>query len=302
VSAASLVVVVNPAAGTGRAVAIFEALRRAEPRLAAAVLIAPESAAAARDELAQRLAAGAERVLALGGDGSFQLAGGAVLDAGAGDRVTLGLVAVGTGSDLARSLGLPRDPRAALARALDGAARTIDALRVTASDGRRRWAFNVASAGISAPVDEAVRSMRVKGRSAYLRATLAALLRYREVPCSVRLDGERWYEGPLLILAIANGRSFGNGMLVAPRAELDDGRADAVLIAGVPRWRLALELPRIYTGGHLTRPHTRCGRARTVRVALPGIAPPVLDLDGEAFPTTLETELTVVPRAVRVAV
>ena len=289
--------VVNPTAGGGRAGGLWKEIAARVPALAAAHLVRAAQPEAIRRELADLIERGVDKVVVLGGDGSMHLVGNAVLDLGRGGDVALGMVPLGTGSDLPRALGLPADPTECAARIVAATPRIIDALEVTTGDGRRRYVLNVASAGISGMVDEAVNSMPNRGASAYLRATLSALLRYRDVPCRVRLDGEPWYEGGVLLLAIGNGTSFGRGMQVAPQARLDDGEMDVVLVLPAPRWRLAFRLGRLFRGTHLDTEFVRWRRARTLE--LEPLAPlPPFDLDGEVFASG-PARIRVLPGALR---
>jgi diacylglycerol kinase (ATP) len=250
-----------------------------------------------REQLAPLMAEGIERLLAFGGDGSAHLLANLVLDAGLGASVPIGLVPVGTGGDLARPLGLPRDPLAALQRALSSPPRPVDALRLTTDDGRRRFVLNVASAGISGLVDEAVNAVPGRGQAAYFMATLAALRRYRPARCRIAVDGQSWYEGGVLLLAVANGTCFGGGMKIAPRARLDDGALDVVLVGQIPKWQLIFRLSRLYRGTHLDSGHVRWRRAREVRLEPLSPLPP-FDLDGEVFPSA-SARFELLPAALR---
>lgn len=312
-----LAVLVNPRAGGGRARSLWERVRKQLPRLAAldridrrrparparhverGGVILEERPQDAEDLLVAALEAGIDRLIVVGGDGSFSLAADVVAVAGAGRRVTLGLVPAGTGSDLARSLRLPKDPSACLVRALDGPPRPLDALELAFDDGRRRFAVNVLSAGVSGLVVQRIDALTARGRSAYLAESLKALARYEPAHCRIEADGEPWHDGPLLIFAVANGTAFGRGMRIAPRAELDDGLADLVLAARVPGWELPFLLPRLYAGRHLGSRHVLSRRARTVRIE-PEAGFPDFDLDGDPWPAGPVT-VTVCPGALRVA-
>jgi diacylglycerol kinase (ATP) len=273
----ALAVYLNPAAGGGRGAAVHARLAARLPELAAARL------ARSRAELAAALAEGADRLLSVGGDGTLNLVVNAIAAADALGRVAVGVVPAGTGCDFGRAFGLPREPLAAARRALAAAPRPVDLLELDCC-GERRLVVNVASAGVSGRVDEMVNASPGRGQLAYLAATLRGLARYRPVPVRVALDGEPWYEGPIFLVAVANGTSFGKGMRVAPRARADDGVADVVLVRELPRWRLPLELPRIYLGSHLERPFVAWRQAR--EVALEPQAPlPPLDVDGETAPS-----------------
>jgi diacylglycerol kinase (ATP) len=293
-----IAVFVNPRSGRGRASAVWQALRQGEPRLQGARVVDIADVNRAREELGRVLDGSVDLVLAIGGDGTIHLVGNVLLGAGLGSRVALGVIPAGTGSDLARSLGVPTKPRAALARALSGGRRAMDALLVEADDGRRRHVLNVASAGISGLVDQAVNALPRRGALAYLSATLGAVGRYRNVPCRVTVDDTVWHEGEILLVAIANGPVFGNGMRVAPGARLDDGAADVVLVGPIPRWQLPLRLPQIYLGSHVHAQFVRTGRAQRVRLEPLGPFPP-FDTDGETFAAGAAT-ITLLPNALLV--
>lgn len=274
----------NPKAGSGRAGRIWEKLRLAEAR----AITATDPAAASR-ELEQALAGEPpERLVVIGGDGSVHLAVNTLFRTGLQDRVALGLVPAGTGSDLARTLGLPREPRAALDRALTAVPRPIDILAVRVDGQEPHWVLNIASAGISGRVDELVNAQPLRGTAAFLTATLKALGSYRPFTGRIELDGEPWYEGGVFLLAVANGRCFGKGMRVAPRAEVDDGLADVVLVRPKPRWQIPLRMPRIYLGTHLDQPGVTWRRARRIRLEPDGPLPP-FDVDGELLPSGAAT-------------
>jgi diacylglycerol kinase (ATP) len=278
-----LVVFVNEKSGRGRARWLLDRLREREARLRHAVVVSAATVGAARADLDRALDADPERIVIFGGDGTTHLVANQLLDRRQGADVTLGLVPAGTGSDFARSLRVPRVVFRAMSRALDGEPQPVDAIRVATDDGARRHAVNVFSAGISGLVDEEVNAVRRRGTISYLAATLRALGRYRNVACRVTVDGERWHEGPMLLLAVANGRTFGNGMRIAPHASPHDGLADVVLVGPVPRSQLPFRLPQIYLGTHLHTRFVRFGNARLVR--LEPLAPlPPLDLDGETMP------------------
>jgi diacylglycerol kinase (ATP) len=268
---------VNPRAGSGRAGRIWETLNAPA---GARAITAADPIHAAR-ELTDVLATDPPaRLIVIGGDGSVHLAVNTLFQMDLQGRVSLGLVPAGTGSDLARTLGLPRDPKAALHRALTAAPRRLDALAIRVDGREPHWALNVASAGISGLVDDLVNAQPVRGTTAFLTATLKALGLYRPFAGRVELDGEPWYDGEIFLLAIANGRSFGKGMKIAPQAEVDDGLADVVLVRPMPRWQIPLRMPRIYLGTHLHQPNVAWKRARTIRLEPAGSLPP-FDVDGE---------------------
>ena len=295
---ARTVVTVNPAAGGGRAGRVWQRLRAAVPELAGVHTVLASDAEAARCELAGLLSRGVERVLAIGGDGTAHLVVNVLLAEGAGERVAFGLVPAGTGSDLAKSLGLPRRPEAALRQALAAEPRSIDAIRLDVAGGEGRFVVNIASAGLSGAVVPAVNANPRRGQLTYLTTTLSALWRYRPVPCRVEVDGEPFYDGGFFLVALANGQYFGKGMRVAPHAALADGRLDVVLIPPVPLWQLPYRMPQFLTGRHVRLPIVRSAKAERVRLEpAPGFPP--YEVDGESLPAG-PAEVRILPGALRV--
>ena len=258
---------------------------------------------------AERLAregvrAGVERLVVAGGDGTLSEVAGGLLGAGLAEYADIGVLPLGTGSDYARSLGLPREIDAALACIAAGATRRVDAgrARFCGSRGEERvaWFANVASFGISSLVDEIVsRTPRWLGdTAAFLIGALVAILRYRSERVALRVDGELIHDAPLVLATGANGRWFGAGMQVAPEAVLDDGLLDVVVVRGLSRPALLVKLRTIYSGTHLQDPAVRFARGRVIEADAPqGCVP--LELDGEPR-GFLPARLDVMPGALRV--
>jgi diacylglycerol kinase (ATP) len=299
-----IVFLVNPAAGAGRAGAIWDGLVSSHPELRGAAVVRASDPAAAAGGVRRAVAAGASAVVAIGGDGTAHMLSNLLLRDGIADRVAMGLVPGGTGSDLCKSLRIPDHPGAALQAALEGEPRPLDAFAVRRPgiDGAGgppwRWCVNTVSTGVAGVVVEAAHKLPKKGAGVYLRTTIKALLGYRPVRCRILVDGAPFYEGPIFLLAVANGPTFGKGMKVAPHAKVDDGLFDVVVVGDLPRWLLPLRLPQLQLGRHLGKPSVFFKQARTVLCEPIGpFTPYELDGDvGEPGPV----EVTMVPGAVRV--
>jgi YegS/Rv2252/BmrU family lipid kinase len=231
--------------------------------------------------------AGVERLVVAGGDGTVSEVVAGLLGADLAGYCQIGLLPLGTGGDLARTLDVPTALDAAVANLANGTPRVIDAGRAefTGADGASRTSFflNVASAGISGLVTELVNRgpKHLGGRISFLVGTLRALARYGFPPVRVRADEALLHEGPATLVAAGNGRCFGGGMNVAPDARIDDGLLDAVVVPGFSRARLVRELPRIYRGTHLAVAGVAWRRARSVVLDPLGAEPVWIELDGE---------------------
>jgi diacylglycerol kinase family enzyme len=191
--------------------------------------------------------------------------------------------------------------RARQVRALD-----LGVLRLHDAGGRPLWrAFvNVASAGISGDVDQRVEQgpKWLGGKLAFLLATLGATFAYRNVPMDIELDGQSWYEGPVRLVAIANGQFFGGGMRVAPGADWSDGVLDVVCIGDMPRSQFLASFPKVYQGTHLRLEAVRVQQGQQVALRAVRAEQPILvDVDGET-PGYLPLRAHVLPGALRLVV
>lgn len=236
-------------------------------------------------------------LVVVGGDGMVHLG----VELLAGLEVPLGIVPTGTGNDLARGLGLPiGDIDAAVNRvvqSLTGEPRRIDAARVLGGDGVERDRFVcVFSAGFDAIVNErANRLRRPRGASRYILALLLELTLLRPRRYRLVVDGVP-EEADALLAAVANNRSLGGGMMIAPDARLDDGLLDLVLVRPMGRLAFLRVFPRVFRGSHVTLPAVRIRRCRSVEIHAAEL---VAYADGERIgPLPLRVE--VLPGALQV--
>lgn len=303
---------VNPRSGAGRARRYLAELDRGLQRQGFSYEILETSKPGDGVALArQALASGCEVLAVVGGDGTLNEAVQAYVDA-EGEPIAgppLAVIPSGTGGDFARCCGFA-------AGDLDGALRRLEARRVRRADlgllrlhdsagqALSRAFLNITSAGISGDVDERVERgpKWLGGRWAFFLATVAATLAYRNVPVEIRLDGKTWHEGRVLLVAIANGRFFGGGMLVAPHADISDGWLDVVCVGDLTKLQFLREFPKVREGKHLDLASVRTERARAVQiVAAAGARPVLVDVDGET-PGYLPLEARVLPGALQLCV
>ena len=235
-----------------------------------------------------------DALVVAGGDGMVHL--GANICAGTG--VPLGIVAAGTGNDIARELGLPvRDAAAAVERILAGRTRAIDAVRLDEEGtGPSRWFVGVLAAGFDAVVNERANGWTwPKGQMRYNLAILRELPIFRPIPYVLTLDGER-VETEAMLVAVGNGPAYGGGMRVCPDAAFDDGLLDVLILKRIAIPEFLRVFPRVFKGTHVSHPAVEIRRARRVRLEARGI---VSYADGERF-APLPIDLEVVPGALTV--
>ncbi|MEW2096698.1 diacylglycerol kinase [Streptomyces sp. NPDC012485] len=285
---------VNPTAGSGRGA------RAAQPAASAlrdagfsVRTVLGEDADDALRRAREAVAGGTGALITVGGDGMMSLA----LQAVAGTATPLGAVAVGTGNDFARALGLPiRDPAAAgrlAAEALKaGTVRSIDLGRVG-----ERWFGSVLASGFDSRVNDRGNRMRwIGGRFKYDLAILAELAAFRPVPYRPRLDDGPVTEVEATLIAVGNGTTYGGGMRICADAVMDDGLLDVTVVGDCSRTTLLKVFPKVYRGTHLGHPAVTVHRVSSISLAAAGVT---AYADGEPL-GPLPLDATCVPGAVRV--
>ncbi|HLP23367.1 MAG TPA: diacylglycerol kinase family protein [Microbacteriaceae bacterium] len=248
------------------------------------------------DAVAEGVASRPDLLVVVGGDGMVSLG----VNALAGTEIPLGIVAAGTGNDMARGLGLayrtPDESLDGLLALLRSEPRRIDLGRIRTADGTERWFGCVLSAGFDAIVNErANRMRRPRGASRYIIALLLELVglrsrRYRLVVDDVetRMDA--------VLIAVGNNSSLGGGMHITPNASLDDGKLDVVVGKAMGRFELIRLFPKVFSGAHIGHPKVVEQLGSHIVIDTPGV---IAYADGERV-GPLPGEITVHPGALRV--
>ncbi len=305
---ASALVIVNPVSGRGKAdrqwPRIREELQAAKLRFEVAFTRERGQGV----ELArQGIKDGFGLIVAAGGDGSVHdVVNGMMSDPGpARPDACLGVIPCGTGNDLVRILGYPREPLAAarhLARSQHSRVIDLGEVTCTGHDGKRvRQIFvNDANLGLAAEVVERLeRAGKVGcGTIPYLTMLVRAAIGHRSQQVALELDGSR-REARMSLILVCNGQFTGGGMWVAPGAAPDDGRFDVVATDGLTALEILWHAPSIYRGTHLRLRQVSLHRAATLSVDSPQRFPVVAD--GEPI-GECPAQFRVLPGALRVLV
>lgn len=255
---------VSPSGGDGAGIrvagTVAELIRDAVGSLRT---LTAESAAGSARLAADAVAAGADLLVVLGGDGLAHLG----IQACAGTSTALGVIPAGTGNDLARSLGMPADPVAAateLAKSLvAGGRRAVDLGKIAGG----AWFGTVLCAGFDAAVNARANAMRwPRGPHRYDLAILAELAAFRTRPVRIG-TAEGAISLDAAMVAVGNTPTYGGGIPICPDAVCDDGQLDVTVVGGIRRAELLRMLPTLRTGRHVRHPAVRTLRARSVRLS-----------------------------------
>jgi YegS/Rv2252/BmrU family lipid kinase len=257
----------------------------------------------------EALAGSCDLVVAVGGDGTInEVVNGFFEEARPGipsrrlrPSAALGLLPRGTGGDLRRTVGLDGDVFRSAAR-LKGERAAIDVGRVDYHDDegrpRARHFINVAEVGVGArAVEFANASSKILGgKLTFMIASMRALIGWRDLGIRASYDGGPFEELSVTTFAIANGRYFGGGMMVAPEARLEDGLFHVTIWSGFGLRDFVLKSSLMYDGTHVGLAGTSTRTAKTVRLLPAGEEPVGLEVDGERI-GRLPATFTVLPGA-----
>jgi len=239
----------------------------------------------------QALAEGPDLIVSAGGDGTHHY----VLNGVSGSQTPLGILSLGTGNDLAKGLGIPREPQEAARVLLRGTAKPIDLARIGST-----LYHCIAGVGFDSIVtrfaNEQVRW--VNGSPRYAWAILRCLRFYHPQRLEIR-SNVKDFTGDVIFVTIGNNRSYGGGVTMAPRARLDDGLLDVCIVPAMSKLELLRWVPAAYRGEHLAHPGMVYFQTSTVSLNSPSRLE--VFADGE-FIQEVPATIEVVPNALRVMI
>ena len=232
-----------------------------------------------------------DAVLAIGGDGAVHLA----IQELALSNIPLYVLPCGTGNDFARTGGpLDLDVTRAVKRMLETSPVEIDLGR-TESEIGTRWFGQVLSTGFDSLVNErANRFSFVKGQIKYTIATLLELPLFRPYRYEMVTPGGT-RKIPAMLIAVANGASYGGGMLICPSADRRDGLFEVMVLHPVSKVELLKVFPKVFKGKHVSHPAVEFIKVAKLTLESNAIA----YADGEKI-GSLPINIEIVPKALRV--
>jgi YegS/Rv2252/BmrU family lipid kinase len=225
-------------------------------------------------ELARTAASDGYRYLvAVGGDGTVNEVANGILHSADASSMALGVISTGTGSDFARSMGLPRHYVNACSALTHGRKALIDvgiAEFRHKGQTQQRYFVNAAGIGFDAAVVESTERLPkfFGGTVPYVFGLLRTLIGYRNPSVVVRV-GDKVEKTRVVMVAVANGSYLGGGMYVAPDAKLNDYLFDVMIVRDMGKFALLRAFPRVYKGTHVTHPKVVMGKAAEVTVESP---------------------------------
>ena len=203
-------------------------------------------------------------VIAVGGDGLMHI----ILQILVPAQIPLALIPAGTGNDFVRTLGWDLEyVNIQLNKIITTKPIAIDLGLV---DGE--WFGAILSTGFDSIVNEKANTMQwPKGPMKYNAAIAIELPRFRPRHYEITLD-DRTISTEAMLIAVANGRSYGGGMLVCPNAQINDGLFDVMVLHPVSKIEFMKVFPRVFAGNHVSHPAVEIVRSKNVSIESKAVA------------------------------
>ncbi len=238
--------IINPAAGKGKSMGLVPFINecfkdKVNDELVVEVTKYPGHAT----EIAKAHSGSGEcRVYSIGGDGTVN----EIVNGIAGTASSLGVIPTGSGNDFIRSLHSETDVRGVIVRTINGVERSIDLAKVN-----DKYFVNISSIGFDANVVYNANLFKKKpgitGSMAYLLSIIYTVFKHKICRIKVDIDGKK-IDLDALLVAVANGKFYGGGIIPAPAAILDDGLLDICLVSEVSRLKILNLFPKYMKGQH----------------------------------------------------
>ena len=261
-----VLIVYNPQAGGGRAGRLLPAIRAyLEERAITAEFVMTQAHGHAATLVENADLNPFAAVVAAGGDGTlFEVLNGLLRNPGT-HKPALGLIPNGTGNAFMKELGLRQsDWRKAIDIIALGQARTIDVGRLQAQG--QTWHFlNIVGMGFITDIAATAARLKWLGNAAYTLAVLLKLPALKAQTLRLTIDGET-IERKGVFVEVANSSYTGTNFLIAPKARLDDGLLDVVLLKDISRIGLLRLFRTVYNGSHIRHPQVEYLQTRSITV------------------------------------
>tara|TARA_B100001123_G_C15095491_1_gene941380 strand:- start:91 stop:981 length:891 start_codon:yes stop_codon:yes gene_type:complete len=220
--------------------------------------------------------------LAIGGDGTLHEVVNGMLSRPDNNKIPIGIIPGGSGNSYMHDLELTNPIKAAQA-IIQGKTKFFDAARVEVSY-IVKYAVNVIGWGMVTDVGRNAERHRWLGTNRYTLISIIEVIRRRIRPAALILNDKK-IEDEFTFIIACNSLHVGKGMKMAPKAKLDDGLMDLVVVrSGVSRIRLLKVLPLLFKGTHINEPEVEY--YQTSEFSLIPQRDEILNIDGEMMGST----------------
>ena len=230
--------------------------------------------------------------IGIGGDGTLHEIINGMLSRHDGNKIPIGIIPGGSGNSYMHDLQLT-DPLKAAKAIINGKTRALDTAKVEVNH-IIKYSNNMIGWGLVTDVGNQAEHFRWLGTNRYTILSVVAVLRHKSRPATLIMDDKK-IEDEFTFIIACNSIHVGKGMKMAPKARLDDGLIDLIVIrSGVSRTRLLQVLPKLFDGSHINEPELEY--YQTSQFSLIPETDEILNIDGEIMGST-PIQVNVIPKA-----
>ena len=226
----------------------------------------------------EEIRAGADIIVAVGGDGTVNEVAGAV----SGTEKILGIIPFGSGNGIARHFKIPLDYKKALKLLL-----SAEAVKIDVANLNDMKFFGTSGIGFDADIAHLFKDLKRRGIISYTISFIKMFQRYKSKKYVFIADGHQFQEDAFLI-NVANISQFGYHFHIAPHASVTDGLLDLIILRKFPLWKMPLLLLRSYLGTIDKSKYIGVHRVKSIMILEPK-GKKIVHLDGE--PLIIDEEL-----------
>ena len=230
--------------------------------------------------------------IGIGGDGTLHEIINGMLSRHDGRKIPIGIIPGGSGNSYMHDLQLT-DPLKAAKAIINGKTRALDTAKVEVNH-IIKYSNNMIGWGLVTDVGNQAEHFRWLGTNRYTILSVVEVLRHKSRPATLIMD-DKIIEDEFIFIIACNSIHVGKGMKMAPKARLDDGLIDLIVIrSGVSRTRLLQVLPKLFDGSHINEPELEY--YQTSQFSLIPETDEILNIDGEIMGST-PIQVNVIPKA-----
>ena len=230
--------------------------------------------------------------IGIGGDGTLHEIINGMLSRHDGRKIPIGIIPGGSGNSYMHDLQLT-DPLKAAKAIINGKTRALDTAKVEVNH-IIKYSNNMIGWGLVTDVGNQAEHFRWLGTNRYTILSVVEVLRHKSRPATLIMDDKK-IEDEFIFIIACNSIHVGKGMKMAPKARLDDGLIDLIVIrSGVSRTRLLQVLPKLFDGSHINEPELEY--YQTSQFSLIPETDEILNIDGEIMGST-PIQVDVIPKA-----
>jgi len=277
------ILTVNPHGGTKQGTLLLKKVKPIFDAAGAELFIIETTFAGHAQELANQLDLSAyDGFIGIGGDGTLHEIINGMLSRYDGNKIPIGIIPGGSGNSYMHDLSLT-DPLSAAKAIIQGTTRSLDTARVHMNH-IIKYANNMIGWGLVTDVGNRAEHFRWLGTNRYTILSVVEVFRHKNRSATLILDNKT-IEDEFTFIIACNSIHVGKGMKMAPRAKLDDGLIDLIVIrSGASRTRLLQVLPKLFDGSHINEPEVEY--YQTSKFSLIPEIDEILNIDGEIMGST----------------